>query len=751
MGFLDLRNWRAEWRAWWNDNGRNTIKKPRPEQEIFEELGEVCKSPGFAHALAFFCYRDNTIRYVEGELKADDVLRQFSMGRLTRTEISTLLGLARKGDLDLGLPLSDEIKTHIERAEALLQEIHASMMKPLIESFNSREICTDEQGSLTAGYILREAIFYGRESAYEFQYRDLAPNKYSLDGDWFQANRGYSVTEAASVVTAIGELQNEKINELMMSMTQKPPDEQTFLPAFVFSTDKIVSACKLDASVVHAVIESFTIPDDVDMHQFGALDDFNPTNAYPIIRVNDNDYLLFQHYSLLEAFYETPFFWFIDDAAYVNTAMENRGAFSERFSEQRLKLVFGEERVFRNVGIYDSKDNTVGEIDVLVVFANRAIILQAKSKRLTIPSRKGDDKSLQDDFKSAVQDAYNQCVSCAKFLLDDSYRLQGENGEQLDVRRNLKEVYPFCVVSDHYPALSFQARQFLSYQDSENIKPPFVIDVFILDVLTEMLRSPLYFLSYVNRRTQYVESILVNHELTCLAYHLKQNLWVDSETSLMHLEDDICADLDLAMLTRRDNVPGTPTPDGILTKYKDTTFGMIVQEIEHIESPGSIDLGFLLLEMSGETVECINDRIAYIVESHAKDSGHHNFSIGIGEEGRTGLTIHCNSDNATAAKERLSRHCQIKKYDQKAEAWFGLVIEPKTSGLKVAMSLQFPWEQSDDLDKATQDLKKPQMLRSGKPTNFRTWEKSERKIGRNEKCPCGSGKKYKKCCLHKST
>ena len=25
------------------------------------------------------------------------------------------------------------------------------------------------------------------------------------------------------------------------------------------------------------------------------------------------------------------------------------------------------------------------------------------------------------------------------------------------------------------------------------------------------------------------------------------------------------------------------------------------------------------------------------------------------------------------------------------------------------------------------------------------------KIGRNDPCPCGSGKKYKKCCLHKAT
>ncbi len=29
--------------------------------------------------------------------------------------------------------------------------------------------------------------------------------------------------------------------------------------------------------------------------------------------------------------------------------------------------------------------------------------------------------------------------------------------------------------------------------------------------------------------------------------------------------------------------------------------------------------------------------------------------------------------------------------------------------------------------------------------------KAKRKIGRNEKCPCGSGKKYKKCCLNKSS
>ena len=30
-----------------------------------------------------------------------------------------------------------------------------------------------------------------------------------------------------------------------------------------------------------------------------------------------------------------------------------------------------------------------------------------------------------------------------------------------------------------------------------------------------------------------------------------------------------------------------------------------------------------------------------------------------------------------------------------------------------------------------------------------TIKRSTAKIGRNEECPCGSGKKYKKCCLDK--
>ena len=39
--------------------------------------------------------------------------------------------------------------------------------------------------------------------------------------------------------------------------------------------------------------------------------------------------------------------------------------------------------------------------------------------------------------------------------------------------------------------------------------------------------------------------------------------------------------------------------------------------------------------------------------------------------------------------------------------------------------------------------------RAGKKRRVETIRNREKKVGRNDPCPCGSGKKYKNCCLRK--
>ncbi|WP_228466718.1 hypothetical protein [Adhaeribacter swui] len=328
--------------------------KIREESEVFTELSELCTSPGYVHAIAFLCFRDNTIKHGD-TLTAEDVLQQFTPERLLRTEISTLIGLACKKKLDTDLPSPEIIQRYLERTEILLKELHHSMMAPSLEMLNPSNLIDENYNPFRNGSILRESIFYGGEGVYLSQYRDFSSLKYQKDNNWFLENKGFTIDQATEVIATIQSLQNVKINYEMLSLINKKPQEWSLLPAYEFTTDEISKASNIEASIVKGVIESF-VSTNIE-YDFASLDDFNPKNAYPIIKLSEDNYLLFQNYSLAQALYETPFFWLHDDRKYRPAAMQHRGEFAETFSTERLKLVFGENRVFSNINIYTSKKN----------------------------------------------------------------------------------------------------------------------------------------------------------------------------------------------------------------------------------------------------------------------------------------------------------------------------------------------------------------------------------------------------------
>jgi hypothetical protein len=467
--------------------------------------------------------------------------------------------------------------------------------------------------------MLREAIFYGGESAFHFQYRDFCKKKYLNDDKFFQEEKGYTLTQAYDVIFSLEKIHNLQLNQNMQNMKKKKPDEWQFLPAFIFSFEDVAIASGCDIEIVKAILNSLTATDSNT--EYKTIDSFNLINAYPIISINEDKFLLFQYYSLVEAFYETPFFWFLSDESYKSTALTNRGLFTEDFAKERLERVFGKERVYSNVNIYGAGGKTVGEIDVLVIYADRIIILQAKSKKLTIQARQGSKDHIEKDFQKAVQAAYDQGYSCAEFILKpDDFVLKTAEGEIIKTNVIFKEIYIMCIVSDHYPALFTQSRQFLNFRQTDIIKPPYIADVFLLDTLTEILSSPLHLLSYINRRSLYWKQVHASFELTVLAYHLSTNLWLEEENSYVQLADDICADLDLAMMTRRLGVPGLDTPQGILTKYAGTPVDSLFKQIERMEIPSVIDFGFLLLFLNGDTINTINKAIKRITALSLKES-----------------------------------------------------------------------------------------------------------------------------------
>ena len=711
----------------------------RPEQDIFDDLAALCVSPGYAHAIASFCVRDNVVP-IKAELKVEDLARFFTRSRLIRTEISTLIGLLVRQPVDYSLRPPDVIAAYMEKTEGLLDELHEAMNASLRPNLEAVWTGADFD-PFAHGEAMREPIFYGGESAYNFQYHDFARQKYAADAEWLKTNKGFPIETAGQIVKALAHLQSEKLMATLKALPSLPPEEWTLLPAFTFTAHEIAERTSLSIDLVESALAAFSrAPGDRNVG-FKTLHDFNATNATPLLRRGEHEFILFQYASLAEALYEAPFFWMQAELSYTDVAARNRGSFTEGFARERLEHVFGRADVHGNVHILKKKGETLGEIDVLVLFGNRAVVLQTKSKRLTIESRKGNDLQIRDDFKKAVQDACDQAYQCAVALVEGR-TLVDAAGHPIEIATPIKTVYPLCVVADHYPALAFQARQFLTYETSDTIAPPLVMDVFALDAIAEMLESPLRFLSYLSLRAKFGDKLMASHELTFLSHHLKRNLWVPEKFDTVVMEDDIAAPLDVAMAVRREGIPGARTPDGILTRFQGTAVGQIIAEIEARADPATIDLGLFLLELSEETVETLNRGIANIVSATREDFGSHAFTLGFKIDS-SGLTIHCNQQPEKIAAARLASHCEKRKYSEKANRWFGLILTPIDGSVRFGVTLEYPWAPDSQLDTLTANMPK------GQPSLPKALARPTRKakVGRNSLCPCGSGRKYKKCCL----
>lgn len=717
------------------------MKKPREESQILEDLATLAASSGYVHVVAYICNRDNVI-HVEGDLKPSDMDRLFSRERLIRTELTTLIGLMAKRPLDLSPLPSDVVESYVERTDALMLELHNAMSYPMFSAMFQAMKDGTEPPDPWHGPGIREPIFYGTELAYAFQYRDLVPEKYGADDDWMLKAKGFTSGQARTIAKTMCTLMDEKGTRLFAEARATKIQPETWLPAFEFSLDEVAFRSGLARDVAEAFFRAFLYTGGND--SFKEVGDFNEVAAWPLLPTDRETVLLFSHYAIYEALYESPFFWMWDDKPYRPTAAKHRGAFTEQFAARRLAGVFGHEHVHTNVNLHRGKD-IVGEADVLVIYADRLIIVQAKAKKLTIAARKGNDNQLKADFAAAIQDSYNQGWTCANEILAGGCRLVDDKEKEIGLPASIKEVFLFSLVSEHYPALAFQASQFLKFQTTDVIRPPFVMDVFFLDTLTEMLTAPLRLLSYVKLRVGVSDKLMSGHELTVLGYHLKQNLWLDEEHDSVILEDSIAQDLDTAMLVRRDNQPGDETPVGILTKMRGTHYERLVKEIENKADPATLELGFHLLSMDEDSCMNVHRALEAITRQTRLDGMRHDVTLASSSAPACGVSFHCNATPSPEAITVLETHCAKRKYRQRAAQWFGVSVNPDGE-VQFGVTLDFPWEPSEEMDGLTADMKPAARVRDVLPQYIK--EVGRVKLGRNEPCHCGSGRKYKKCCLN---
>lgn len=174
-----------------------------------------------------------------------------------------------------------------------------------------------------------------------------------------------------------------------------------------------------------------------------------------------------------------------------------------------------------------------------------------------------------------------------------------------------------------------------------------------------------------------------------------------------------------------------------------TRYEGLIKEIETKADPATLELGFHLLSMDEDACRNVHRMLETVTQQTRLDGKRHDGTLA-SVAPPCGITFHCNPTPSSEAIELLQTHCTMRKYQQRAAKWFGISVSPKGQ-VQFGITLDFGWEASDEMEELTANMKPPSKVHE---TFSRLSRKVRRsRLGRNDPCPCGSGRKYKKCCL----
>ncbi len=769
----------------------------REQEKVIEDIKKLVKKKGFIYALCMILNEDFRID-IESSHKVDNY------SRLSVKETVFLLGFLVQSKLDFSKPDSNQDIISIKHEiYVLMRELHNSFHLPFIAKLKKgleqkdylKEPREEMREFFGTGDMIQEPIMYSGTGAYDIQYLEYLKIKYKYDKDWLLENRNFDINMTKLILSRIKEVLQDKKNSftfydvrdkmplLIEQLKTDNPDEDwdtkteeikpvlemhqyvdLFFPENEDYTKEMTTfelGEKGWNSFFRGIIDLFVIEksdfsEDLDVDsfldnfsissnethnsQFKAVGDYNIINAKPIIQLDQQRYFVPISYLVFEAVYESPFYWMYEDKSYRNQLSKHRGDVGEEISHNYLKSVFGTNNSLRAVKVTRKKGQDDTDIDVLCILGNKALVVQIKSKKLTLHTQAGDTAQLSKDFKGAVQDAYKQGIIARNKILDRSAKFYKKDGSELILSDQIDEVYIMGITAENYSSLTHQAHIMLEKQADDPY--PVFMTIFDLELIAHYLKDPFDFLYYIRQRISLIESFKADEEMVYLGYHLKYKLSRISENHRKALWSDFGQLIDRNYYPYKLGIEVPDDTDPLKNCWKNEDFDKLLSKLKTMDSEKRTDIIFHLLDFSGDSRDNLMRIMKKLKKQTEIDGKGHDFTLPPIENisPRVGLSyISENSNDHNELRHKLLTFCQYRKYVSKGDAWIGLGSLKNSS--QIIDSVVFnndEWEYNEELDKLTKVLIKGKthgrQIRIGK------------KVGRNDPCPCGSGDKYKRCC-----
>ena len=638
-----------------------------------------------------------------------------STSKLNKNELLLLLGLMVQSTTDRTYAVQRTREGFALLADSFLRELHDRVIVDSVSKFDptSHRFAESEDA---IGLFAREAIYYGAEALYLHQLVNFSRIRYMKDNEWIVQNIGISIDSMLDIASFIVDYVNDKMTVVGHLREQGHNFTRGDLTdSLLIEKEDVRKNFGADADAFFA---KFVTP-IVDAN--GAFSDPFSINAValaPIIEMGENLYVPSQ-YRLFESIYESPFYWMMADDNYADTHAENRGDFLEKTSAEILREVFGDENVHENIHVMRRTGERGGEIDVLVAYGEFIIVVQAKSKRITLKARAGDTLALKTDFKGAIQDPYRQALDCID-LIKAGARCTTPSGKDLELPI-LSRFFPMVVLSDPFPASTMLSRAMLERNDEI---APVIWDIGVLDCVARLLPSPIEMLFFLKSRTDAFDCVLSDSEYNYLGYHIRSKLALPPGSDIMMVERDFATVVDDFMIAADAGIKAD-RPAGILERLEIPIICDLLDELKQAD-PRVASVVIELYNFSSSALKDLSSTIQMVREEIAATGKEIKaFSIPTESGGLTyAVTLHRDEKAAAAARAIGGKH----KYDSKKDRWYVVLDCIQTDNpIDALVVLAWPWVEDEREAQAARDVAK--MFNSRK----------ERRDGSKGTHPHGSG------------
>ena len=475
-----------------------------------------------------------------------------------------------------------------------------------------------------------------------------------------------------------------------------------------------------------------------------------PIFKRPFIKLN-GQYYCFELYSLLDNLYRVLQRMICRlKTEYLAVWNDKQKKVSEQLPFKYLKSLLPDAHVYHSVYYRwytsDNSNKKWCEADGVLLYDDHLFAIEVKAGAFTYTSPANDFPAYIESLKNLVLKPSEQGRRFLEYL-DSAEEVSIFDINHREIGKISKNDYQHChicaVTLDPFTELASQAQHLKNIGVDVGERPIWSISIDDLRVYSDIFDNPLMFLHFVEQRIRAFQSSLIktDDELDHLGLYLKHNVYTqyvkDFDTDEPVVWHGYRSDIDRYFAEKlHDENARCPLRQDMPKRLKE-----IIDFLATSNKSGRRKVSSILLDHGGTGRDNITDGIDSVLNIQRKTGLAKPLSI----YGGINITLFCWQDGILEKDKKLAiEHSQATMLITKDEERLLLEVFFNNSDSLIDVDFQFLKLESieehelEHLNALAETLRERRIEKARKDSD---------KIGRNVPCPCGSGKKYKKCCL----